>query len=244
MTQMPSTEIAHAWVGPIGLALALLLSSCAGAGVVPTNEAGFLNTSTDPIIGGEDLSTWKTYANQVSVVEVVAERQGAPIADWPERFVDRRITLRVERNLYEAPKADALIAESTEIIISTLGWWEKVDEGTLTPVITNNGVRFEVGQTYLVAFAYDGEWWPVNSDAIVAISEDQKLLLADKYVDREFPLEGDEAVPAAVALASLTIDQAEALISTTDIDPFAADFMDLPLHERIDETTDKREAAE
>ncbi len=225
----------------MGLALALLLSACGGT---PPEVDRVINADVDPIIGGEDLSTWKTYANQISVVKVVAERQGAPIANWPERFVDRRVTLRIERNLYQAPKADALVAESTELIISSLGWWEKVNEGTLTPVTTNNGVRFEVDQTYLVALTYDGEWWPINSDGVIALDQDRKLLLPDKYMGLELPLEGDESLPAGAALASMTVDQAEAVISTTDIDPFATDFMDLPVHERLGKVFEAREAAE
>jgi len=219
----------------VTLAFTLLAACGDDESALPVDDLGFVHAQADPVIAGQDLETWKTFADQVSVVTVVDSKRGEPMADWPERFVTRELTVLVDQNLYINPPRKTFGAGETEQY-SPMGWGEKVEERTLTPVRVDGGVNMEVGGTYLVAYADAfGAFGPLNSAAVIELV-DGSALLPEVFVDWA-PLDGDDenVRPAAVDLQGQSVDEIERSIEAVRLDPEIQALLGFDLADRVRE---------
>jgi hypothetical protein len=154
---------------------------CALPVVLLTVDSG--NDEPPPLVLGhgtdrfldESFTDWVSFADQLSVVTVVAEqeqpREPGVIAHG-EGYISRIVTLRVERTLWNRRGAPS-VAGTFDVI--TDGW--VVAEGVSYAFALEGGPRLEVGGRYvtpLVRAPRDGvEWTPLSAGSTLALESDR-----------------------------------------------------------------------
>ena len=136
------------------VALAVMTAACHGSAAEPQT----MPFSASMIIPNESLQDWVTYADQISVVTVLDEREVTPapgVLERGEGYLGRRVTLRIDQTVWVAPGAQA---SQGEISMVTLGW--ALTEGRKIPF---EGY-LKVGETYLLPTArIDGRVTDISS---------------------------------------------------------------------------------
>jgi hypothetical protein len=181
---------------------------------------------SDTALPGATLEHWVSYADQVSVVTVVAERQlplGPEELAHDEGYVARTVTLEIERTIWrrpEAPQADH------RVTFDTWGW--TLHEGRMAPMI-QGGARLEVGHRYvlpLVLFTFEGETgWGVLNDGDANLPLDGSTI-ADGQVERPSK-PGSDAYPGVEVLKGVTLEVFAERLAATEPDPLAVKHADL-----------------
>ena len=171
------------------------------------------------------FTEWVSYADQLSVVLVVAEAEEAPApADVArgEGYISRTVTLRVEQTLWRRAGAPAVTGE---IPVVTSGW--VLQEGERRPFAIGGGPRLEVGRRYvapLVRAARDGVAW-------TPLSVESTLPLGIAGITTE----GVLGAPSSLAkgLEGSSPSDLAAILRRTRPDPVAARHFDLPPDARV-----------
>jgi hypothetical protein len=169
----------------------------------------------------ESFTDWVSYADQLSVVQVLAEKKlwrvpdpGAP----PEKYVGRSVEIRVSDTTWRRP--DAPVAPGRVWMTADFPGW--LNDRGIRPVLWGEGPRLEVGRRYLMALArFDEGDWGAFPRATLPIEEDGTL--ADTCSKR----------PTLDALAGLTVARATKLVVATPPDPRVAGLGHLPPKERL-----------
>lgn len=125
------------------------------------DDGGAPAVATPVVIGrGDALETysswtardWVERAEVVAVVNVTGERRGTSTGAGDgtgDQFVERWVTLGVERQLWKRAGGPALTSGST-LEVSASGWVARAD-GSTAPLAYGGMPRLEVGHTYVVA---------------------------------------------------------------------------------------------
>jgi hypothetical protein len=171
----------------------------------------------DGYLPTESLQDWVDHAAEVAIVVVVSERaldpQPTPHGSDQPAHVGRRITLRVERTIWQSPDAEKPPRE-----FETGDWGWRLEDGELRPT---NRARLEVDRSYLVPIVRFRSAW--RSMALTAIP------VSDGHVETGFPL----ARPWMTELYGVSIDAIEALLAELEPDPFVVRFVDVPAEDRM-----------
>jgi hypothetical protein len=120
------------------------------------------NSNTDPIAAELDdrypstsASDWVTYADFAAVVTVAAEESGSPNDEELERGegdIDRAVVFSVDSVVWQKEGASAA---PTDLEYAALGWqFGGGDAEARRPMISEDRPRLEVGETYVMAFAW------------------------------------------------------------------------------------------
>lgn len=168
----------------------------------------------------ESFTDWVSYADQLSVVDVVADRKlwrspdpGAP----PDKYVGRSVEIRVTETAWRRPNAP--VAPDRFWTVTDFGW---LNDRGIRPITFGEGPRLEVGQRYLMALVrYDDRGWGEYPRSTVPIEEDGTL--ADTCSER----------PTLEALAGLTVGDAARMVAGTPPDTRAVTQGHLPPERRF-----------
>lgn len=205
----------------IYLSMAACGSSPQTQGNDGADERGVTSDSLETV-AFNSFADWKSFADQVSVIEVKSERAAEDPAQPPGdgRFLLRYVKVRVEKTLwaYGAP------VNETELLTSS---WE-VMGNERRPEFPARGPRLEVGQRYLVALFRE----PTPSDSSKVSLRGEWGLLTDSSA---LPLSGDivqigkRATPFVESLDGLTVEDLQSRLSAAKPDPLAQKYRALPL---------------
>lgn len=203
-------RITPRWVGLVTAVLAWLTVACSDGLQYACSDA-----AVDFRLPTDTLTHWVSYADQLSVVEVVAEERrwpppptsGAP----PDEYVGRRVDVRVGESPWRRP--DAPVAPD-RLSFVTDGWSIR---GGFAPVTIGEGPRLEVGRLYLMGLVrYDeGDWGPFPR-ATLPLGPDGRLVKTCSQG------------PTLTALFGVTVAEAGRILSETAPDPRAIAHADLP----------------
>lgn len=182
--------------------------------------------SADYAIPTWSFRDWVSYADQVSVVTVVAERQlplGPEEVAHQEGLVGRTVTLEIERTIWRRPGAPRAM---DRITVDTWGW--TLHEGRLNPMRLG-GARLEVDHRYvlpLVLFASEGsKSWTGFADGDGNFPLDGSVI-----VDGQIGRVGDpnsNDYPGTEILTGVTVDELAARLGRAEPDPLAVKHADL-----------------
>ena len=172
-----------------------------------------------------DFTDWVSYADQLSVVLVVAETAEAPapvVVAHGEGYISRTVTLRVEQTLWRRAGAPTVTGE---IPVVTSGW--VLEEGQRRPFAIGGGPRLEVGGRYLaplVRAERDGVAW-------TPLSVESTLPLADTGITAAGVLGAPS--PLVRGLVGRSPSDLAAILRRTAPDPVAARNFDLATDARV-----------
>ena len=178
----------------------------------------------------ESLSDVVSYADQVSVVEVVSERDLSPPGGQnpEEDYVPREVTVVVGETLWRRPGAPA---SDDRFSMVAFGSVERPNERA--PVGVVGGARLEVGESCLMALAQRKEGWGAYPMSTLELD-------GDRTVDEV----GGQAPPPTVApLAGKSLDEVADIVQAAKPDPLAVKYGDLPPAERWQAADRERESA-
>jgi hypothetical protein len=207
----------------------LLMTLASVASVAALAACGGSSSSSMLVVGegsdrfpSETLTDWASYADQLSVVTVVDERELAPPSEVVERgegYVGRVVTLRIEQTLWHrrgGPTARGDVSTTVQ------GW--VLQDGERRPFAVAGGPRLEVGGRYLAPLVHvQGEWVPLGIGATL-------------------PLDGDVATTSGVAghpsaigeaMRGKAVTDVAELLAATPADPVAAKYAHLEPDERL-----------
>ena len=194
----PGTLVTVAFAG------VLLLTGCSRS--ADTEEASAQEVVFVEEVGifpFEGISDWVTYANQISVVEIINEKRLRPEVGPESDHIPRLVTARVERNLWSK---DGYPAKEVQFIAN--GWIAK--DGKELPIWPSEGLRLLVGGRYVLPlFESSGEWGVLTTSSIIP--------LKGELVHHDF----EPASRAAEALTGISMDALERDINVVLPDPLA-----------------------
>lgn len=151
------------------------------------------------------FSDWITYADQISVVEVVSQRRMKPEKGFGLTSIGRVLALKVIENIWTK---DGTAFETVDIVAN--GWIVK--GGKLRPVVTVHGERMQVGQRYLMPLVNSsGEWGKLAATAVIPI---QGNTVTYSNADRQ-------EVGATRRYANMSVASIANAVSTTNPDPLS-----------------------
>lgn len=132
----------------------------------------------------ETLADWVTFGDQLSVVTVLDETElpGPPEPASNGDFVLRKVTLRIDRTLWQRPRTTP--APST-VSVRTWGWFEGGGTARVRH-LAPDAPRLEVGRRYLTPLvsANDG-WTPVSDASILTLDGDAVTAEVDEGEPRQ-----------------------------------------------------------
>lgn len=229
----------------LGLGMLCLGAAIAVALVIFPGGPDGLRSDQSPESGAssrwpsQTLVDWAGFADQLSVVTVVDERDLPPVPGQDpsadDGYVGREVSLRVERTLWRRPGAPTVAAEESIIRIVALGS-ARDERGEQTPFATLDAARLEVGQRYLIPLlraagaddeggrASDSEWAVLAQSAILTLD-------GDTVTSR---VEGGTPSPAAQALDGESVERAGEIVARTSPTPAAERNAELPPDARSD----------
>lgn len=205
---------------PLWLVIVIfLVSACASSPPPPVVGEG------SDRFPSETLTEWVSFADQISVVSVLSERDISPPADVLQRgegYIGRIIAVDVEKTLWrrsEAPAVDATFSTITE------GW--VLEGGTRHPFALAGGPRLEVGGRYLMPLVRaprDGvEWSALSAGATIPL--DGGTLATTKVFGKPSTI--------AEALKGQSLDDLALRLASTSPDPVAKAYWDLAPDARV-----------
>lgn len=169
---------------------------------------------------------WVSYADQVSVVHVVAERQlplGPDELAHQEGLVGRTVTFEIERTIWRRPGAPRA---KDRITVDTWGW--TLHEGRMAAMVLG-GARLEVGHRYvlpLVLFTSEGsKSWTGFADGDGNFPLDGSVIV-DGRIGRVGDPNSDD-YPGTESLKGVTVDELAAQLARTEPDPLAVKYAEL-----------------
>jgi hypothetical protein len=187
----------------------LLLAATAGCGGSPSEENGEpyinLHGSSDRA-PNSTLQDWVSYADEVVVANVTAEKELPASADPAANagYFGRVASFHVERRLWHRRGAPS--APSTFDLVVT-GWG-----GPDRRPVAADGVRVEVGRSYLIPMArfaengtVVGSWAPLSASAFVPWTGSAVAPVGDAH-RAVTPLTGDTPEQISAELARTTPD--------------------------------------
>lgn len=199
-----------------------LAAACGEGTYAPTSGASSdqVVADTREVFEFNGLSDWTSYATQVSVVKVEAERELPPEPPGePEQYVPRMVTLRIERTIW--PGGPQSARDSIELLAD--GWLQASD-GSRRELVSG-GPRITVGQRLLVPLFLDSDRWGVlTASSVLVLSNGQK---AENAVVTQFA-----DTPAAAALSGRSMASLARTLANTPADAEAARHAALPPIER------------
>lgn len=157
----------------------------------------------------ESLEDWVTFADQISTMTVVAERQ-LPLDERTVRIgeglVGREVTAVIRSTLW-AYHPQRVIRGTTRF--RTWGWW--LHDGELVPVIPEDEVRLEVGDEIVAPLMRtpEGDWAPVVPHAVLHL-DDGRIELGEGQA---------RALPRLRDLHRRTVDELAARLQMVRVDP-------------------------
>ncbi len=186
----------------VGVAIVLTAAACGSNGDGEAAEPVFVEDAQ--IFPFNSLQDWVTYADQVSVVEIVAEERLEPEVGPESTHVGRLLTARVDRTLWSV---DGEPAREVKFIAN--GWLIK--DGKERPIVPRDGLRLVVGGTYVLPlFESSGEWGFLTTSSIIPIDGDR--------VHAEF----EPMNLAAAGLEGIEVSELQQRLADTVPDPLAA----------------------
>lgn len=156
----------------------------------------------------DTLRDWVSYADQLSVISVTAERElPPPEVGTSGGYTGRETTISIERTLWRRPQAPRAAGS---VVVTDFGWLET--EGVRREATIEGGVRLDVGQRYLAPLVLtdEGEWAMFSPRAVLPLQQERTT----SRVDAGTPS------PAVRGLASKSAEQAGQTLRDTE--PFAA----------------------
>lgn len=152
--------VAGAMAAVVGVARAFV-----GGDAVPARTVVVASASTR--WPADALRDWADFADQVSVLRVVSEKQLPPTEDvvaTGEGLVGRSVTARIESTIWRNPGSPAVDGVVT---FTTWGW--VAHDGQLTPMVDSSSVRIEVGDRVLapLLLAPEGAWAPLSPGSVI-----------------------------------------------------------------------------
>ncbi|YAL84608.1 hypothetical protein ACMYYO_07300 [Dermacoccaceae bacterium W4C1] len=177
----------------------------------------------------ETLTDWVSYADQISVVTVTSDRalpsEGGPGESGDaEQYQGRAATFVVESTVWK----DRDSPERRTFEVPVFGWVRK--DGARTPAVPDGGLRFEVGERFLLPISRDADGkvaFLSPSAAIPLTSKPRGLWSADSA--------------AAKALTGKDPAQVTATLSRTKPDALAVKYHLLPPWQRSQKVLDVRQ---
>jgi hypothetical protein len=174
------------------------------------------------LLPSETLRDWVSFADDLAVVSVAAERElpPPPGADprLDEDYIGREVTLQVERTLWHRPGGPS-VGDDFDMVV--WGWTER--SGTRRPFAVLGGARMEVGRRYLLPVTkIEGEWTPLGSGTILTLEGDT--------VTSDVP--GNKPEPVAAAMKGRSLADARRAVNSAAPYPLAAKNAEVPAVER------------
>jgi hypothetical protein len=162
----------------------------------------------------ETLSDWVSYAEQVSIVRITADRPIAPPTNLESTggYRGREADFVVEQTLWTAPE---ITTPLTSFAMNVAGWFKDHE------ACIEGSPRVEVGDRYVIPIAHDddGSVTTLSSSAFVALNQVRGLV--GKYTD-----------PAHDALRGTTVEQMTARLRAARMNPIAARYRNLSPRQR------------
>jgi hypothetical protein len=200
----------------------VLVAGCSSSGTAaspsPTNSR-----PAESVVDGlsalpDDKATdWTSYAQQVSVVEVVSEIEQPAAPDLVlrgEYTTTRSLQLRLVENAYVLPGGTASIQPGSLFSILTDGWAYSKERGRL-PERTRGSVRLETGKRYVMAIGREGSTW-FSLTAETAVPVQSGVVEAD-------PVQSN---PVAAQLDGMRTDQLDEFFAAHPVESLARKYAD------------------
>ena len=213
--------IARAGRAPVRLVLLAVVVGVLAVGCSDEDQtAACSDAAIDFSLPTGSFTDWASYADQLSVVTVLADRKlfhppepGAP----PDKYVGRSVEIRVTETAWRRPSAP-IAPDQFWMVTDFPGWLS--DRG-MKAVLWGEGPRLEISHRYLMALVrYDEGDWGAYPRATLPIEEDGRL--ADTCSER----------PTLDALAGLTVADAARKVAGTPPDTRAVAQGHLPPEQR------------
>lgn len=170
----------------------------------------------------DTLTDWLSYADQVSVVSVVSEKEIPAAPEVLKRGrgeIQRVVALHIDESIWQG---GGFIPRGGDLQLSAGGWWQK--GSSRVPVSGVCTPRLEVGGRYVMPLAgHRHGWGPLTSGSVLAAGEDA-IATAD--------VKASGHNPVARSLAGKTVAEIKMILAETPLDPIAEKYRDLPVEER------------
>lgn len=194
-------------------------AACGGDNGTRASQAPSTRAEGREVFPFDGLGDWTSYATQVSIVRVVAERAlPAEPPGEPEQYVPRMVSLQIERTIWP----DGPVAAHGRIELLTHGWLQ--GGGTRRQMVAD-GPRVEVGQRLLMPlFLDEGRWGVLTSSSVIVVTERESV--------EEAVVTATAGTPAAVALRGRSVAALQRELAATPPHPAAKRHANLPPVER------------
>lgn len=118
-----------------------------------------------------DLADWVTYADHVSVVEIVGEERGhlVGVGDAP---IEGRVPVTWTAKVIETVWRSPAFPVPGEVRFAGMGY--QLSDGVLHPLVGRHELQIDVGARFVAGFArgHDGEVFPWTSDSLLSVDDD------------------------------------------------------------------------
>jgi len=172
------------------------------------------------------LEDWVSFADQLSVIEVLSERErgdrGEEAIASREGPVSRIITVEIGETVWWNSEVRD-VPETGVIELGAMGW--NLKDGKLTNLVGENAARLEVGGRYVVPLQWHGKNWSLLTSRCAFPADKDKVARAD--------IERGGQTPLAEMLSRMTFSEIGDLLTSTPPYPVAAMHWDLPPSERL-----------
>lgn len=182
----------------------------------PNDEFVFHSASIVALDSAENAVTW---SDTVAMFTVVSERalEGAPTKDGSP-VIGRRVSVKLTDVIWKRGEGK----QPPEVFETQASGWYSDDGGKLIPMRSDDGIRLEVGSTYIAAVVYVFDEWGFDEsvlevvDGRVNAAPQQDFALASELDGKTSQkvaevLRGAKPAPESGALAGTTEEQLEAI---------------------------------
>ncbi len=223
------------------LGFAVLTVGAVGVAVAVTNSAAPVRLHGSEMLPAESAQDWVTYGDHLVVFTVEAESRGPFVPDEEgsrkgtvERLLDTK-TLDIAWSRPGAREFDS------NLELSWGGWF--IDGNDEREFLYDPAVRLLVGGTYVGMMTYieipdEKPFWAfLSTSALVPAEGGQVGNGNDELITNGRPFEpGDSGFEVLDVAWGGTIIELAALLESTDPDPAAVPYMDIPAVERFQRT--------
>lgn len=214
----------------IGVAAALALSACSDEPAPNDSTPAEVYGAGALAVPVESLSDVVSYADELAVVEVVAERDLSPPGGQnpEENYVPREVTVVVGKTLWRRPGAPAADDRFSMVAFGSV---ERSGERALVGV--PGASRLEVGKSYLMPLARRQDGWGAYPMSTLELDGNRT---ADD-------VGGQPPPPTVAPLAGKSLDEVADIVRRVKPDPLAVKYGNLPPAERWQAADRDRQSA-
>lgn len=220
--------------------LALVLTGCGASDrIAPQTqsvadsvaESGSVVLQPSEAFPSDDLSQWVSYPAQVSVVNIMEERELPPeaeLADTGAGYLGRVVRVNVERTLWTNPDEAPLPAAFDMRVYG----WIVAQDGSRREARATESPRISPGERYVIPLTrFFGDIGPLSSHSIALLDATNRIVVAPGQRD-----------PVIEQYVGRTVEEVASDVSRARPDPVAKRYKSLPPYERVQAVLKERAA--